>query len=1164
MTSGGDVTDKKRFKEYLSENNAELVKIDDDDEKQRVLSRRHQDEILKANEELERSLEEKESLLRAKDALVHSLSKEKNRAEDLYSALKEQMAQRESAYRAMLESQSRYRELVEVANDIIYRTDAAGFFTYVNPVGLRLSGYSENEVIGKHYTDLVDSQHRASVERFYGIQFLKRTPSTYHEYPFVAKTGEVIWLGQHVQLLSDGEQITGFQAIARDIGDRKRVQEALRKSEERLDLALKGADLGLWDYNIQTGEAFVSARRAEMVGYSLDEVEPHITWWGKQVHPEDLDRVRKAFNAHVKVRTQVYECEQRLRHKSGEYIWVLSRGRIVEWDEQGNPTRIVGTTLDISDRKRTEEALRQSEARFREFAEAVPQTVFEIDAHGNIVFINRTGLVLGGYGPGDVDKGLTLASLIAPEDFPRLIENLRVVLEGGSTSGTEYTIILKDGTRVPVAAYSTPVVKDKKVVGVRGVCVDVTKLKEAEEVLRRSRDEMERLVASRTSELQIVNDELAALNKLGREIGLNLSLDEMVYRALSTAVSVVDSDCGMLFLSKDNVLTLQGYVSGELNLAAEEFPIHRVGQCLCGLSVLERTPLFSTNIHEDPRCTWEECKRAGLRSVATIPLLTGEEILGVLALGSFRSKDFSSREEFLQSLAQTVAIGLKNALLFEEVEKNVLQLADRVAELNRSNEEREVLQKQLVQAQKMEAIGRLAGGIAHDFNNLLTVIAGYTDMLITQSLPGSPEAEKLLHMRLASDRAAGLTRQLLAFGRRQVLEVRVLDLNEVVRNLEKMFSRLMTENVDLVTALTASPASVKADDNQIGQVLINLVVNARDAMLLGGKLTIETSNVLLDESYSLTHSEVEPGRYVVLAVSDTGTGMDAETQARIFDPFFTTKEKGVGTGLGLSTVFGIAKQHGGHVSVYSEPGLGSTFRVYFPQAEAAENETSQESAPLIVRRGGETVLVVEDDESVRDFTCNALGNLGYVFLKAHDPAAAIAICEEYPGKIDLTLTDVVLPQMDGRSLFKRLALRRPDMRVLYMSGYTDDAIVNHGVLDEGVHFLQKPFSVDGLGAKISAVLGELAPQFAKKTSLRVAAGKEIEEAVTLERIRALPPELPAQLRRAAEEANRSKTSDVLERVREQDEILAASLTGLLQRFRFDRIIELIQKLEGPK
>ena len=463
------------------------------EKKRLVLSRKSRHAILKVNEELKHALEEKEKLLGDRDALLELLNKEKTRAEDLYGALKEEMERREKADRAIRENESRYRQIVEGANDIIFRTDAGGFFAYVNSVSVRVSGYSENELIGKHYTELVEPRHREAIQRFYGIQFVKRTPNTYHEYPFVAKDGEVIWLGQHVQLLFDGENITGFQAIARDITDRKRVEEALRKSEERLELALRGADLGLWDYNFQTGEAFVSARSAEMVGYTIEEAEPHITWWGKQVHPEDLHRVRKAMNDHVKARTQIYECEHRLRHKSGEYIWVLARGKLVEWDEQGNPERAVGTTLDITGRKRMEEALRESEARFREFAEAMPQLVYEIDARGNIVFVNRAGLALGGYKPEDLEKGLSLERFVAAEDLPRLFENMREVLQGRSTSGTEYTLVTDDGTRVPVAAYSTPIVRGNKVVGFRGVCVDITKQREAEEILRRIREASEGL-----------------------------------------------------------------------------------------------------------------------------------------------------------------------------------------------------------------------------------------------------------------------------------------------------------------------------------------------------------------------------------------------------------------------------------------------------------------------------------------------------------------------------------------------------------------------------------------------------------------------------------------------------------------------------------------------
>ncbi|MCA1959632.1 MAG: PAS domain S-box protein [Desulfomonile sp.] len=384
--------------------------------------------------------------------------------------------------------------------------------------------------------------------------------------------------------------------------------------------------------------------------------------------------------------------------------------------------------------------------------------------------------------------------------------------------------------------------------------------------------------------------------------------------------------------------------------------------------------------------------------------------------------------------------------------------------------EQKRLQEKLHQASKMEAIGRLAGGIAHDFNNLLTAVLGYANVLMQQIPHESRHQKKLIQIVRAAERAAGLTKQLLAFSRKQLLDVRVLDLNEVISGLEEMLHRLIGEDIELTTVYANDLGAVRADVGQVEQILMNLVVNARDAMPDGGELSIETANVTLDEEYARKHSEVTPGPYIMVAVSDTGVGMDQATLARIFDPFFTTKAKGMGTGLGLSTVYGIVKQHHGHVAVYSEPGRGTTFKVYLPRAGAVLEREAQTVAPEPRPVGNETILIVEDAEVVRDLVGDVLGMLGYVVLKAADPEEALRISDSHHGAIHLLLTDVVLPQMDGKSLHRRIASTRPDMKVMYMSGYTDNFIVHHGVLDRDVHFIQKPFSVDNLAKKVRKAL----------------------------------------------------------------------------------------------
>jgi two-component system cell cycle sensor histidine kinase/response regulator CckA len=384
--------------------------------------------------------------------------------------------------------------------------------------------------------------------------------------------------------------------------------------------------------------------------------------------------------------------------------------------------------------------------------------------------------------------------------------------------------------------------------------------------------------------------------------------------------------------------------------------------------------------------------------------------------------------------------------------------------------DRRRLEEQLRQSQKMEAVGRLAGGVAHDFNNLLTVILGYCDVLL-QGLEPGPLHEATQEVRQAGERAAALTRQLLAFSRKQTLVPEVLDLGDVVSGLSTMVVRLIGEDVKVSVVVSPGLGRVKADRGQLEQVVMNLAVNARDAMPKGGNLIFELQNVELDDAYAATHAEVKPGPYVLLAISDTGTGMDAETQKRVFEPFFTTKETGKGTGLGLSTVHGIVHQSGGAIDVYSEPGQGTTFKVYLPRfaGDAAVRRPVSGDHPAL-RAGSETVLVVEDEAAIRQLTKLILQKAGYTVLLAESPVAAERIAASHPGPIHLMLTDVVMPGMRGPELAERLIRLRPDLRVLYMSGYTDDAIAHHGFLDAGTEFLQKPFTPLRLTQKIREVL----------------------------------------------------------------------------------------------
>jgi signal transduction histidine kinase len=467
-----------------------------------------------------------------------------------------------------------------------------------------------------------------------------------------------------------------------------------------------------------------------------------------------------------------------------------------------------------------------------------------------------------------------------------------------------------------------------------------------------------------------------------------------------------------------------------------------VGRYKVGKIARDRKPLLTNNLLTDPDVSDPDwVRRERMVAFAGYPLLIDDRLVGVLAMFARRPLAEGVLDA-LASVAGTIAVGV----------------------------DRKQLEEQLRQAQKMEAIGQLAGGVAHDFNNLLTIINGYSEVIQTQLPENSPVLELVREVAQAGKRAASLTRQLLAFSRKQVLEPKVLDLNLVVTDLEKMLRRLIGEDVALATVLEPALGRVKADPGQVEQILMNLVVNARDAMPQGGKLTIETANAELDASYTQTLPDVRPGPYVLLAVTDTGVGMDEATKAHIFEPFFTTKGPGRGTGLGLAVVYGIVKQSGGHIAVYSEPGRGTTFKVYLPRVEDVPAAGKSHFGVTRSPAGTETILLAEDEDAVRALARHVLKMLGYTVLEAGHGKEALRLAEEHPGSIHLLVTDVVMPELGGQELAGRLSARRPEVRVLYLSGYTEDTVVRHGVLEPETAFLQKPFTPATLAQRVREVL----------------------------------------------------------------------------------------------
>jgi len=548
---------------------------------------------------------------------------------------------------------------------------------------------------------------------------------------------------------------------------------------------------------------------------------------------------------------------------------------------------------------------------------------------------------------------------------------------------------------------------------------------------------------------------LSGLLEINKKIGALGPTDALLTFIAEEAARLLDVDnAGFRLRDGDDLL-----VAGLAGMARETMrrPRLKIGESLSGRALLEGQTLIAdvataTDLIPEHR---EADLRLGYVQVLVVPLRVGERTIGVLNIRSRRR--FTRRDqEMAEAFADQAAIALENSRLYQEVRRAFDELSH--------------TKDQLAHAQKMEAVGLLAGGIAHDFNNLLMVITGRSELFLLRLGPDDPGRPDLELIKSTGERAADLTRQLLAFSRKQVLQPKVLNLNAVVQSLAPMLERLIGEDIELHAALNPALGTVKADPGQIEQVIMNLAVNARDAMPEGGQLTIETANLELDASYATPRVGARPGPHVMLAVTDTGHGMDEETRTRIFEPFFTTKGVGKGTGLGLSTVHGIVNQSGGTIWVYSEPGKGTTFKIYLPRTADDVEGLGGGGATTPPASGSETILLVEDEQGVRDLVRDVLQARGYTILEARHGIEALAVARRHRGPIDLLLTDVVMPRMGGPELAECLAARQPGLKVLYMSGYTERAVVHHHVLDSDAPYLQKPVTVEAITRRVREVL----------------------------------------------------------------------------------------------
>jgi PAS domain S-box-containing protein len=788
------------------------------------------------------------------------------------------------------------------------------------------------------------------------------------------------------------------------------------------------------------------SRYIESLGYTEEEWFTIPGLWLSLIHDDDRQRIMGETETAMRL-GQDTDFEYRVIKRDGTVCWFHDKGRIVK-DAQGRPVCWQGVMLDITERKRAEEALKASENRYHDLIENAQDIIVTQDLENHYTSVNKAGLEATGY---SLEEALSISpsEIIAPEFLETAREMVARKLAGDEVTTYDLEIIAKDGSRIALEVNARLIYQNGVPVGVQSIGRNLTERKRVDAALREANQraivEYERLL-----------DRLATL---AEDFGSARDL-ETVYRAVRDFTTASIPCIGLIISLYDPEKELRRsvylwYDGQELETSGIE-PA-RIGAGAAGQAIRTNSVIINNELIKDIKARpnfvaigFEEDSRLP-RSLLLAPMSVMGRVVGTIEVQSYAEGAYREEHKIAMRMAGNLA-----ANVIENV---------RLLEQERQTEE------QFRQAQKMEAIGKLAGGVAHDFNNLLTAINGYSDLSLRRLEPGNPVRRNVEEIKKAGQRASNLTSQLLAFSRKQMLQPKVLNLNDVITDTSKMLRRLIGEDVEISLRLKPSLGKVKADPSQVDQVLMNLVVNARDAMPHGGLLTIETANVEMDKAISDKYVSVHSGPHVMIRVTDTGSGMTDEVRQHIFEPFFTTKGVGKGTGLGLSTVYGIVKQSDGYVSVESEVGKGTTFEIYLPRVDDVESAGIKKVIEAPTPPGGtETVLLVEDEEIVRDMTRTILESNGYKVLTATDGKDALRLCETYHEKIDLMLTDVIMPHMSGKVLADQLAPQRPGMRVLFMSGYTDDQIVHHGALEEGIAFLPKPFTPDALAFKVREIL----------------------------------------------------------------------------------------------
>jgi PAS domain S-box-containing protein len=870
-----------------------------------------------------------------------------------------------------------------------------------------------------------------------------------------------------------------FVGAVVDISAILAAQDELKETESQYRGVLEATNDAIWNRDLVADHVEWSEALHSAFGHSKSDVEPTGGWWLDQIHEDDRARVDRDIHTVIESDGIEWEAEYRFRCGNGSFATVYDRGSVIR-DPDGRPIRMIGAMLDLSNLRKAERTLARSEERYRVLTEVSPQIVWMANPDGQLTYANQQWFDFSGQARNGSAQEAWRDAI-----HPDYVTALREAWAAGSRDTAKWSVEVplrrgEDGSwRWHVVRGRPATGEDGTVQSWIGVALDVHDKREAADAL-----------AAETARLE-------TLRRVGSELSAELELENLVQKVTDAGVELSGAQFGAFFYNvRDDageqylLYTLSGADRADFEKLGRPRITDIFRPTFSGEGVIR-----SDDITKDPRYG-KNAPHSGMpkdhlpvRSYLAVPVIGREaEVIGALLFGHPDPARFTEQHErLIKGIAAHASVAIDNARLYRtaqdelrerrRVEADLRELTETLEErVAKEIELRSNAEEALRQAQKMEAVGQLTGGIAHDFNNLLTVIAGNIDMAaraIENAGETNPRVARALDgAQKGAQRAASLTQRLLAFARRQPLDPKPIRVDRLIRGMSDLLDRSLGERVEVEFVGAPGLWLVEVDPNELESAIVNLAVNARDAMPEGGKLTIEVSNARLDEAYAARHAEVAPGQYVMLAISDTGSGMPPELLDKVFEPFFTTKEVGKGTGLGLSMVYGLVKQSGGHVKIYSESNRGTTVKIYLPRLhdEVALVDEVDPAEALEESDLQELVLLVEDDEDVRAYTADCLRELGYRVVEAASGEDAVALVKQTLEEIDLLFTDVVMPGMTGEELAAELRRDRPDLKVLYASGYTRDAIVHSGRLQRGVALLQKPFNFAELARKLRDVL----------------------------------------------------------------------------------------------